>query len=296
VRTVEEIDLVAPAEQPMEVTRKSLLMAPDWRYQAARIYLDDEHREVTPMVSDDPLVQFTVRALRGYRTANARRYVINLCPAVEEVFYYGIDHRGSAMSAEMDSCLIKGWDYDIAAEAGCPVKREVYDLYAGIFFDLTGIKAVHAWINDFLFEPERYKSDQRLLRSRLLSYFGAGGSGMTSRVTGMLLPAEEASMKNIMRSERQKQLFDYMVKHTKLDPITYSGFMETAVKNMTEHDFQEHMKDRAEAGSGSLEDLADKLEKGIRAYSQQEQDEHSPIGLDFVNQYTRTVIGDDYEQ
>jgi hypothetical protein len=84
-------------------------------------------------------------------------------------------------------------------------------------------------------------------------------------------------------------LFDYMVKHTRMTQETYAMLMEAALKSMTERDFQEHMRDRDEAGSGSLEDLATGIEQGIRAYSQQEIEGVDQNGLDFTNQYTQFI-------
>jgi hypothetical protein len=102
-------------------------------------------------------------------------------------------------------------------------------------------------------------------------------------------------MKSLGDSERQRRLFDYMSKITKIDNTNYMLLMEAAVKSMTERDFQEHMKDRDEAGSSSLEELAEHLEQGIRAFSQQEIEKVSETGLDFVNQYTAAILREDKE-
>lgn len=286
----------APAELEPLCTRERLTAPPDWRYQAAVQYLDDERRGETPTVPADPVVQYAIRGLRVHVTGRrgstqGRRYMYRLWPVVEEVFYYGITDRKSAISAEMDAYLIHGMNRDQARAAGCPVSGEVYDLYASLFFDLSGIRAVHSWIQDFLIEPERQSGDTRLLRARLLAYVGGPDAFSGSTVTGMLTSSGVAAMKNMMKSERQKQLFDYMVKKTRIDPVNYATIMEAAIKGMTDRDFQEHMKDRDEAGSGSIEELAEHMEEGIRAFSQAELASQSSDGLDFVNQYTRLLTG-----
>ena len=96
-------------------------------------------------------------------------------------------------------------------------------------------------------------------------------------------------MRRLMTNERQKNLFDYVVKKTEIDPEVYSAMMETALKDMAARDFQEHMKDREDAGSGSLEELAEHMEEGIRAFSQSELLGMEDAGIDFVNQYTKVL-------
>ena len=75
-----------------------------------------------------------------------------------------------------------------------------------------------------------------------------------------------------------------------MDPDTYATLMEAAVKSLSEHEFQEHMRDREDAGSSSLEELAEGIEEGVRAYSQQELEQPSEDGLDFSNKYTQVII------
>ena len=97
-------------------------------------------------------------------------------------------------------------------------------------------------------------------------------------------------MKTIANNEQLKRIFEYIVRATDMDNVDYVTIMESAVKSMTEKDFQEHMRDRDEAGSSSLGELAEHLEEGIRAYSQKELESFNENGLDFVNQYTPVII------
>lgn len=304
--------LDAPVNSTIECTREFLTRPPDWRYQAAQRYLEEERDGETPTIPSDILIQYAIRALRPYvgpggkssskaaqekrlasrsrrASKHIRKYVMNLWPVMDEVLYLGIQARSSAMAAELDTCLIKGFDYATAKMAGCPVSREAYDLYAALFFDLSGVRAVHAWINDFLFEPEKHKENATLLRSRLIAYFGDSTSGLNAAVAGMLTDKEASIMRNVVANERQKKVFDYIMRTTKLDANTYVEIMEAAVKDMSEHDFQEHMRDRIESGSESMEALATHMEEGIRAFTQQELKEYDETGLDFVNQYTKSI-------
>lgn len=284
----------APAPSTLEPlrTRERLTRPPDWRYQEARQYLADERAGKSPMVPDDAVVQYSIRALRANSRGPANRsYMLNLWPVMEEVLYYGVTARRSALAAELDTCLIKGWSHDEALIAGCPVGRDVYELYAKLFFDLTGVRALHSWVHDFLFEPERHSSNTSLLRAHILAYYGAGGAGRTAAVSGMLREDESSLMKSLAKSERMKSLFDYIMRHTSVDPETYMTIMESASKTMSDREFQEHMRDRDDAGSGSLEELAESMEEGIRAYSQNELANPDKSGLDFINQYVPIIIG-----
>jgi hypothetical protein len=196
----------------------------------------------------------------------------------------------SAIVAEIEAHLIAGHSVkDLKELHACHIPPMMYRLYNQIFFDLSGIVAVHSWIHTFLFNPERFSGDQTLLRSRLLAYYSSADKGAQTAVFGSPDSAATAFLKKIGTNERQKALFDYMVKHTKLPIEIYATTMEAAVKSMTERDFQEHMRDRDEAGSESLESLASGIEKGIRGFSQPELKEIDAQGSDFTNQFTDII-------
>ena len=114
--------------------------------------------------------------------------------------------------------------------------------------------------------------------------------GGTAAVTGFIDSETQQLMKQITATEQQKRIFEYVVRATDMRAEDYVAVMEGAVKSMTEKDFQEKMRDREEAGSSSLEELACHLEEGIRAYSQKELEGINSSGLDFVNQYTPVII------
>jgi hypothetical protein len=80
-----------------------------------------------------------------------------------------------------------------------------------------------------------------------------------------------------------------------MDNETYVAIMEAAVKSMSDRDFQEKMRDRDDAGSGSLEELAEGLEQGIKAFSQTDIANSSKLGLDFDNQYTTVILRKDQD-
>ena len=291
----EEADLIleeeiVPAERPPENTREVFLSPPDWRYQQAFQYLEDEREGRTPTIPTDPVVLLVVRALRAFRKVPNRLYRDALWNTTEEVIRLGTTLRHSAIVAEMESHLISGHkSEDLAAIYSCPIPAKVYDMYSKIFFDLSGITAVNSWIHDFLFEPERYTKNQTLLRARLLSYYKDATSGAKAAILGLDDKDSINLLKKIGSNERSKALFDYMVEHTKMQQETYVMLMEAALKSMTERDFQEHMRDREEAGSGSLESLATGIEQGIRMFNQQEIEGIDNIGLDFTNHYTQFI-------
>jgi len=271
--------------------RASLMLPPDWRWQAAMRYVREGREGTTPAIPNDPVVQYTARALKAWGSVSARDWMLATWPVMEEVLYYGTTARRSAVASEMEACLIRGWNHSQAEAAGMVLSRPVYDLFAKVFFDLTGMRAVHAWIDDFLFEPLRTQGGSRQLRSRLLAYHGGNGAGINTAVAGMLTAEEKGLLTTMMEGERAKRVFDYVMERTGLSRDTYATLMEGALKAMSEHEFQSRMRDRDEAGSGSLEELASNLEEGMRAYSQNELDRHDAAGLDFVNRYTAAILG-----
>jgi len=282
---------LCPAERPPENTREVFLSPPDWRYQQACLYLDSERNNETPTIPTDPIVLLTIRALRAFRRVPNRLYMDALWNPTEEAIRLGTTMRHSAIVAEMESHLIAGHSpKDLMKIYSCPIPPKVYTLYSNIFFDLSGITAVNSWIHDFLFEPEKYTNNQVLLRARLLSYYKDADAGSKIAVMGALDKSSTNLLKKIGSNERQKSLFDYMVKHTKMPQETYVMLMEAALKNMTDRDFQEHMREREETGSGSLEELAIGIEEGMRSYNQQELAEADPNGIDFTNQYTKHLV------
>jgi len=301
--TCSETTLLSPdtTEAPAAVVERPsarMCRPPDWRYHAAVDYLRAISAGDVPEIPDDPVVQLLVRAMRP-RTAHPRRQrarrqlVSQLWPAVDDVLYLGTDGRRSARTAEIEVCLMKGWTHDEAVLAGCSFDRKVYELYAKSFFDLTGARSAQAWINDFLFSPETWAKDKSLLRSRLLAFHGDGTTGIRSAVMGSLTDSEAKLLRKIQGNERQKRIFDYVVGRTGIEPGLYASLMESALKGADDHAFQEKMKDREDAGSGSLEELAQHMEEGIRAFSQHELQSAETDGLDFVNQYTNTLTRND---
>lgn len=282
-----------PAEKTPSCTREFFLRPPDWRYQAAMKYLQDERQGVTPVIPTDPYVQYTIRILRSFNNPHARLFLDVLAYDVVNVIILGVFSRNSAITADIENHIINGETTKDIVNCNYYVKASIFDLYSKIFFDLSGITAVHAWINDFLMEPERHNSNTSLLRSRLLSYYGGIDKGGAASITGKVSDDTLAMMKQISSNEQQKRIFEYVTKVTNMSNEDYIAIMESAVKSMTEKDFQEHMRDRDEAGSSSLSEMAEHLEEGIRAYSQKELETFNENGLDFVNQYTPVIIRKD---
>ena len=291
VQTVEVVDdYTVPAERTPSCTREFFLRPPDWRYQSAVQYLKDEQQGVTPTIPTDPLVQYAIRILRAFRSPGPRVFLEYLAPDAVTAVMLGVYKKRSAIVADIEGCLINGNTTEEIVRDGFYIKPAVYDLYGKIFFDLSGITAIHAWINDFLIEPERYSENTTLLKARLLAYYGGKKLGGSAAITGLHDPETQSRMKTIANNEQLKRIFEYIVRATDMDNVDYVTIMESAVKSMTEKDFQEHMRDRDEAGSSSLGELAEHLEEGIRAYSQKELESFNENGLDFVNQYTPVII------
>lgn len=285
-----------PAEQAPCFTRSSFLKAPDWRYQAACVYLADEDAGRVPQIPTDPLVQYAVRALRAFRSPGSRELLKQCWDTAYKVFYLGTVSQDSAIVAEIESLLIQGAGEDDPEVQTLPFDITVYRLYADLFFDLSGMKAMHAWMHDYLFAPEVAKpgnSWTNKLRTRLMAYYGDRQTANTACVLGGVPANALALMKSLMSNERQRKLFDYMMHKTHLDSQNYAVLMEAAVKDMSSHDFAEHMKDREDAGTSTMAELAAGIEEGIRAFSQDELDSAPATGLDFVNQYTNSILNKD---
>ncbi len=274
-------------------TRDSLLKAPDWRYQTATACLADSDSGRVPRIPTDPCVQYLIRALRAYRRPEARELVELCWGPIYKVIHLGTAAADSAVVSEIETLLIQGATRDDPEVKVLPVDGDVYDLYAQVFFDLTGVRAVHSWMQDYLFSPETARGSWNTkLRSRLLAYYG-GESARSASVPARLEGDALALMKNMMASQRQARLFDYVMKKCNVDKVTYAQLMEAALRDMTAREFTEHLRERADAASGSLEDIAAGIESGIRAFSQTELDSRAPTGLDFTNQYTRSILGND---
>jgi len=115
---------------------------------------------------------------------------------------------------------------------------------------------------------------------------------MKVAVTGMESKEAENMLRQIMQTDRQKAIFDYVIAASDMDKMDYALLMEAALKSMTERDFQEHMRDRLEAGSDSLVDLAANIAEGVRAFSQSEMEHFNQNGVDPVNGYTSIICNE----
>lgn len=284
----------APVKRAPECTRELFLRPPDWRYQEASSYLRAVKQRKTPVIPSDPFVQYAIRILRANGSSSAAVYFRSMWQEASGVLFLGTVMKRSAIVAEIEANLLHGITAQQLVEQGFYVPPTVYALYGKLFFDLSGITAIHSWINDFLFEPERHQRNSTLLRGRLLAYYQGVDRIHEATVTGTPLTDDTKElMKTMASSERQRKVFDYMIKETRLDAETYVAMMETAVKSMTERDFQERMRDREDAGSSSLDELAQNLEQGIRGYSQQELEQADVNGLDFNNQFVAGILRKD---
>lgn len=281
-------ELPSPAVARPECTRDSLLKAPDWRWQEAQAFVRDKRNSVPCTPSSDPLVQYAIRIIAAQDMQGTSRATASLWPCAYEAMALG--QSSSALASELDAYLIKGFDHSMAAMAGCPVSRDVYNLYAGLFMDLTGIRAIHSWMHDSLFAPAIRDSEHSTLRVRLIAYYGGGLSGVHSAVSGMLSGKDSDVMRVLMANERQKKLFDYVVRITKMPPELYAQLMEGALKDMSDKEFQERMRTLVTESDESLEALAHDMELGIRAYSQSELDTADTTGIDFSNRYTKDLV------
>lgn len=284
-------DDAAPAERKPCCTRSKVTRPPDWRYKEALNYAIRREQGGTATVPVDKIVVYVSRALYALRDRDKAECMRTLWPVLTEVLFLGTTAKHSSITAEMEACLIKGWSHDKAYEAGCPVCKQVYDLYAKVFFDLSGIVGNSSWINDYLIEPERHSMIKTNMRSRLLAYVCKGVDGMDAAITGFMSNSTREALSKLAQAEREKSVMDYMLGRSDMPKELVAGFMETAVKDMSAQRFQEHMKDREDLGATSLEDLAEGIERGVRAYSQHELETENGSGLDFVNQYTKTIAG-----
>lgn len=281
----------APADAEPLFTRDSFLKPPDWRYQTAVGCLADEDAGRVPRIPTDPCVQYMARALKACRRPEGRD-VVALCwePALQ-VIHLGTVGASSAITAELESLLIRGATRGDPEVRALPVKADVYELYAKVFFDLSGVRAVHSWMQDYLLGTDGARGSWgSRMRSRILAYYGDGDAARHSAVTGRVSANALAMLKGMMSNERQCRLFDYVMQRTSLDRVTYATLMEAALRDMNSREFTERMKEREDAGSGSLADITAGLEAGIRAFSQSELSAGGD-GLDFVNQYTQRILG-----
>lgn len=283
-----------PAERSPEFTRQDFLRPPDWRYQAAVAYLDDIEAGRSPQIPTDACVQYAIRAIKAFRHPGSRELVRQCWDSIYKVLYLGTVASDSAITAEVESLLIHGADVDDPEVKVLPFSTDVYRLYAMLFFDLSGVIAIHTWMHDYLFGPQHVRgSFNTKLRTRLLAYYGGRTASQSSGVLGAVPPDALALMKTMMSNERQRKLFEYMMHKLKLNDTDYAMLMEAAVKDMTTREFQEHMKDREEAGSDTIESVADGLETAIRAFTQPELSDVDKNGLDFDNRYIKHILRKD---
>lgn len=300
VTTIVDAELVGeptppPATETPSNTREFFLRPPDWRYQEARKYLDDEWGGFVPPIPTDVFVQFAVRGLRAMRNPRTRDLLMAKNYKLAAALCCGTTAKGSSISAEMDALIIGGYTRDTLYKATTRIDKDLFELYRMLFFDLTGITAIHSWINHFLFEPERYAGSPLSLRARLLAYYSSVQDGMDAASMQPLSRDAQECMKRLMENERLKKVFEYVVKEAKLEPEKYAEIMESAIKTASDRAFVEKMKEREEHGSASLEELAVGLEEGIRAFSitELEESKNDKIGLDFDNKYIGAILGKD---
>ena len=268
---------------------------PDWRFKEACSFVAASAKAARTLPAD-PVVQHLARLMKNVlvvaRRTNAGA-VKNYCrvawPSSTKVLYLGTVAKDSCATGMLELCLIKGWDHAKASEAGMPFSVAVYKLYEQAFFDLSGIREFDALMQDTLLD--RHTVCPGKLRQRFLALQDKdGATGMKAQGIGQLTAVEVSLLRDASGSERQRQLFDYIHSCQKLPAELRAGFMESALKAESDRDFQLKMRDKESEGSESLEELAQHLEEGIRAYSQTELNQCSHKGVDSANGYTQINI------
>ena len=96
-----------PAEKTPSNTREFFLRPPDWRYQFAVRYLEEERRGETPTIPTDPHVQYAIRILRAYNSRQARGFLEYLATDACDTIMIGVHMKHSAIAADVESCIIK---------------------------------------------------------------------------------------------------------------------------------------------------------------------------------------------
>ena len=252
-----------PAERTPEFTRESFLRPPDWRWQEAKAFIEAELCDEFYTLPEDPVVHMAVRILRGVYS----RF----------------------------SLLIEGYSPKAASDTLKFISPLQYELYGKLFFDLSGVRAVSSWMEDFVLNPKLGKETKLILRSRWLSYYEGGKSGVESALTGKLSPGARKLLAVFTENERAKQVFDYMTSSIKLPAVEYATLMEQSIKSAQDRQLAMDLKEAEEKETPeSLRQLAENIQEGIRHYTQAEKDGCSGgmgNGLDFNNKYINIITG-----
>jgi hypothetical protein len=275
--------------------RDSFLRPPDWRYIEAQDYLREEKAGRVSPPPTDPTVQYLIRLLRGLSNPDSRLAVLLKWRDAADVIHIGTAARESAFSQELEDHIIDGTDIeDIKQMVGGTWFTAVhYHMFRSFFFDLSDVCAVTAWINYHLLDNARNSKQGALLRNRLTAYCEGGKAAIESNIPGN--DDNGGLLKRYAQNVRQQKIFDYLTQKTNLPKELYASLMETAVKDMTTREFQEHLKDKEAAGDSSLQELAGDLSEGVRRFTLDEQQTYDAFGLSYSNQYTSIILNKDPE-
>lgn len=278
--------------ESQELTTRSWLDSPSWRWEQALAYIKDEQDGIVPVPPSDPLVQLLCRVARAWPTKEGRAIVREFWEPLYGAIYMGTFGKDSSVTAQTDALILHGFEPEAEEVATLPISELTYALYASIFFDVKGMTDAHAWLQDQAIEcvasgdPNKAKR----LRARLLAMVGTVEDTTDITVIGKGTRSAVDLMRRLTSKEHVKKTFDYIMSKSALDAREQALVREDTVSEWERREYQESQQQQ-QAGSDlpSLTELTDGMENSVRMYRKDEPtDKH---GVDFNNKYISVLIG-----
>lgn len=267
-------EAIRPSERPREFIRSSIHLAPDWRWSRAIEENELENSGLRGAGTDDLYVSLAIRMQKLMSKRSSRTWVREKWGAAYDVYTIGVNRDESPLRSAIEAQLMEGAaEQDILSRLRWLTKEQLL-LYRKWFFDLSGVQAVHEWMDHYVFRPKIAKGLHHEAVSLMFAYHGDMDSARDQMLTGRC--GDINVLREVTKNERLKKICGYIMTDAPVPMELYASLMESAIRQNVEHQHksesavgndsivlsEEDIKRLNEATAGYADDKAREMMRG----------------------------------
>ena len=279
-----EVEDTSPANVPIEFTRESILLGPDWRWTTAQVEEFNDRNSLTYIPSTDIYVHIAKKLQRMMANRPSTIWFKAKWGSAFDIVAIGTDNAYSTMRTALEAAIIRymGNEDKIIAKVKW-VKPDQLRLYKALFFDLSGVTAAHDWMEDHVFRPTHKKRSANAQIAMLSAYY----SKVATDPTGRMRSKDECSvLHTLMDNTRLRKVAEYVLGDTKIPLEMYAGMMESALRDIDAKRLQDNSGDKETQLSQEIVSKLKDLTKRMDPDEVESATKHNISGVEIDDEMT----------
>ena len=281
----------APFKKDPLFNRESFLRTPDWRWQEAKKIILQKNTGIANVSKADRIVLFAARLQQAFLNPATRQFIKHKMPDAWHVIQLGTADQSSALRAQLQACIISGLQPQKIQQKLHWISAIQATLYRDLFCDLSQVQGIPSWFQQMMLQPIRRQSSTILFRARAIAYYHSLDAAIKSIRFGMSGSVAREVMDRMWRDQRNKQVFDYFVKQTKIPIQVYVNNMQQAIKGRQDRDFIRESR-QGQAEDTTIIQISKMLQSSVRGFTQAQtrlDTQKAKAGIDFSTEYTQHI-------